>query len=143
MRPTPGWGGTAALCPAGQAHGKVVLDIRIGLRHWFFFSSADLPLGERDVPRALLPLLKDENSELRKFAADTLVMICSDERVVVPALLPMLHDPNPGVRAGLAFTLARYAPKATEIIPALCERLRDINEPFSVRRAGLNCAGVR
>jgi HEAT repeat protein len=85
------------------------------------------------VPQSIMPLLTQQNAELRRFVAERLATICSDETILVPALLPLLKDEDMGVRRSMVYTLARFGPKSKEVIDALCERLREQSEHPSVR----------
>jgi len=69
------------------------------------------PTPERVMPR-LMALLKDQNPELRRTAAQSLGKIASPE--AVPALFEALGDPDAGVRRNAAWALGVLSEDAIE-----------------------------
>ncbi|WP_237396290.1 HEAT repeat domain-containing protein [Okeania sp. KiyG1] len=68
------------------------------------FNSEILEQISEDVVNALLPLLQDENSNVRLRTALALSNLGNSSKDVVNALLPLLQDENSDVRLRVALT---------------------------------------
>ncbi|WP_293137437.1 HEAT repeat domain-containing protein [Okeania sp. SIO3I5] len=98
---------------------------------WRFDSVAIFDQIWEDIVNALLPLLRDENSDVRGSAAYGLGFLGKSSEDVVNALLPLLRDENFNVRGSAALGLGFLGNSSEDIANALLPLLRDEN--FDVR----------
>jgi len=82
------------------------------------------------IPR-LVPLLKDENPEVRFTTAVAIGVI--ERRADL--ILPLLTDKDPDVRGWVAIFLGRISQPREAVVSALQEVLKDVNEEVRVRAA--------
>lgn len=79
---------------------------------------------DHSVP-ALAEKLKDEDPNIRYWAARSLGSFGPKAVDAVPPLIQALKDPDDNVRLGAAYALAEVGPEANEAVPTLQESLKD------------------
>jgi HEAT repeat protein len=84
-------------------------------------------LGNRTAPR-ILELLDDEDSNVRRRAAEALAQIGADGSLIIPKLLEKRFDSEPSVRGAVLWALARARPTNEDVIDVFLERTKD-NDP--------------
>ncbi|HLW65353.1 MAG TPA: HEAT repeat domain-containing protein [Gemmataceae bacterium] len=99
-------------------------------------SSPPVPLRSaaqeyKELLPGLIEALKDDDSEVRQFAALALAAI---GREALPALMEALKDTNKEERSAAAYAIGRIGPQARESIPLLVKTLKD-PEPMVKRSA--------
>ena len=77
-------------------------------------NNALLEMGQEIVPY-IIPLLKDDDWEMRRGAAGTLGMLGPEAKDAVPALTKALNDPNPAVRMKAEEALKKIKGEGGEI----------------------------
>jgi len=89
--------------------------------------SSALALGRIGAPAVpeLIPVLENDNPEVRTSAVIALGFIGKPAHDAVPHLMPLLHDNNLEVRQAAALALGSIAPDNRELIPALKQLARD------------------
>jgi HEAT repeat protein len=92
----------------------------------------------KDAAPALIKAIKDENSRVRSYAAESLGRI-GPMPGVVNALIEALGDEDLYVRKNAAYSLGSLGPDGTEAIPTLIEMLKD--EDSSIREAATYAIG--
>jgi len=81
-------------------------------------------LGNR-AAQPVLELLDDEDSEIRKRAAEALAQIGADGSLIIPKLLEKRFDPDPSVRHAVLIALARARPTNDAVIDLFLEQTRN------------------
>jgi HEAT repeat protein len=84
---------------------------------------------------ALIEHLKDEDPDIRCWAARSLGRSGSRAKEAVPALVEALNDPDKNVRLSTAYALGDLGLTAREAVPALNKALKD--QDTSVRQAAV------
>lgn len=92
---------------------------------WLAGCGQEVPVRSAERAVALLtPLLRDENAEIRRTAAESLGKI--GDQAAVDSILPLVSDPFPAVRATAVQALGRMAsPPSQEVVDALTRALQD------------------
>ncbi len=98
--------------------------------HWSL--SAEFPEA---VP-ALIKLLKDPDSSVRKGAVNALASIVPAAKEVVPALTEALKDPNEEVRSDAVNALGKIGRSAMKSVSSLIKTLKDSNDEVRRNSAG-------
>ena len=100
---------------------------------WLAGCDQEVPVRSAEHAVALLtPLLRDENADMRRTAAESLGKI-GDQAAVI-SILPLVSDPAPVVRAAAVQALGRIAPPPSqEVVDALTQALQDPSD--SVKQA--------
>lgn len=93
----------------------------------------ELGAAAERVVLSLSECLQDENSDVRRSAAEALVKMGPEASSAAPLLIDALQDENSQVRKSAAEALGRMAPRARYAVPAIIEALKD--ESGAVRRA--------
>jgi HEAT repeat protein len=97
-------------------------------RRWAARALGDAERAHRAVVLpALMEKLKDEDLQVRVFAAEAIWNIAEEREVAIPTLLKVLQNhANPGrARERAAYALGRIGPPAKEAIPALKQATSD------------------
>jgi HEAT repeat protein len=84
-------------------------------------------LANAAAPR-VLPLLDDENPEVRGESAHALAQIGADGSLIIPKLMEKRFDPDPDVRQSVLLALGEARPTSDALIDALMEETRE-NDP--------------
>jgi HEAT repeat protein len=90
----------------------------------------------KELIPGLMEALKDEDSEVRQFAALALAAL---GREALPALMEALKDPNKEERSAAAYAIGRIGPQARESIPVLVKVLKD--PEATVKRSAAEALG--
>lgn len=106
---------------------------------WLVGCGQEVPARSAEHAVALLtPLLRDENADIRRTAAESLGKIGDQAAVIF--ILPLVSDPAPAVRAAAVQALGRIALPATqEVVDALTQALQDPSD--SVKEAASMAIG--
>jgi hypothetical protein len=89
------------------------------------------------VVPVLLPLMKDNNANLRHMATISLALLHLEPSLVVPALTEALSDSNSGTRFWALKGLGNFGSLASNSLPAVASRLTD--SALVVRIEATNC----
>jgi len=73
----------------------------------------------------LIPILKEEDSDVRRAAARVLGEIGPAAKTAVPALIEMVGDADAKVRYAALTALAKIGPAPPEVVPAIVKALQD------------------
>jgi len=100
----------------------------------FLYEADDAPLRNMaveilkglggDAQDAIIPLLKERDMDVLKFAIDIIKVVGTAE--AIPHLVPLLTHQNPNIRADAVVTLGKL--KALQTIPNLIDMLKDDDE---------------
>lgn len=96
-------------------------------------------LGQAAVP-AVVAMLKIDNSEARKSAAQVLGSIGADAKDSTVHLIGAMSDSSEGVRQSAVEAIGKIGPGAAEVVPELAKRLKD--DEYAVRLASARALEV-
>ena len=118
---------------------KLLEDNNLNAIFFLRFNSTISDQISEDAVNALLPLLRDEDSDVREKVAYALGRLGKSSENVVNALLPLLRDDNSTVRWSAADALGNLGKSSEDVVNALLLLLRD--EDSTVREKVADALG--
>jgi HEAT repeat protein len=98
------------------------------------------PAVQEAVP-AVVRLLKDKESLVRKSVADSLCLIGNEDEATIKALIDALADPDRNVRYCSIVAIETIGPAAAAAVPSLIRLLKDSNDE-GIRKAAARTLGA-